>query len=138
MKLRDKEICPKHQLDALNECGQAILCYLWRVADSQTHEPLFHAVSSIDHRAGEVVKTVAESLREEGHEQGLEQGRQAAAEDLLGLLLQRFPEAGPELRERVKQASIKDVVRLSTEILRATSVEELSGLLGSGDPAQAE
>jgi hypothetical protein len=108
----------------------AILCYLFKVSDSETERVKEVLQSRVGPRAREALMTTAERLIQQGRAEGEARGRaegeaRGRAELLKKLMTLKFGPLSPETEKRVSSAAIADLDRWSERMLNAQYIEEI-------------
>ena len=122
-----------------------VLMYIIEVADDVKLGDLGWIDAAVETPDGEVLMTLAERLRQEGHErglhqglqQGLQQGREEGREEgqeeragrqramLLKLLKIRFGELEPHQDQRVRDASATELETMAERMLTAQTIDDI-------------
>jgi predicted transposase YdaD len=108
------------------EALTAVLCYLFKVSESEPLVIRKLLEEKVGQRAVEVYMTTADRLKEEGRAEGEAKGRaEGRAEILSKLLTLKFGALSAEIEEQLGKADIEDLDKWSERVLSAQRLEEV-------------
>jgi hypothetical protein len=113
-----------------NDAVLVILRYIAEVLGQAHIETLETRILELAPVAENTMLTIAQSYELRGLEKGLEKGREEGREEGLRgtvalMLEQKFSPLPDEARERLRDASMDDLVRFARRILKANTLEEI-------------